>query len=68
MRSLIYFALGILGLAVACRFLLPGTWGIAIHLSGPIAKSYHYQSIVFWLVLAAGAVAFIVKLVGHIKH
>jgi len=66
MRSLLYFGVGILALAIACRFLLPGTWAVTIQ-SGPIAKSYHYQSVVFWLVLAIGAVVFVVKLVKLIR-
>ena len=62
MRSLLNFGVGVLALAIACRFLLPGTWAVTIQ-SSPIAKSYHYQSVVFWLVLAIGAVVFIVQLV-----
>jgi hypothetical protein len=48
MRSLLNFAVGIVGLALACRFLLPGAWAVTIQ-SSPTAKSYHYQSVVFWL-------------------
>ena len=59
---LIDFVIGIFGLALACRFLLPGTWGIVIHPAGPIAKSYHYQDVMFWAVLAVGGVVFVVKL------
>ena len=62
MRSILQFIAGVVGLAIACRFLLPGTWAVTIQ-SSPIAKSYHYQSVVFWLVLAIGAMVGIVKLV-----
>jgi len=62
MRSLLYFGVGVVALAIACRFLLPGTWVVVIQ-SGPIAKGYHYQSVVFWLVLAIGAIILLVRLV-----
>ena len=61
MRSLLYFGVGVLALAIACRFLLPGTWAVTIQ-SGPIARSYQYQSVVFWLVLAVGVLVFVVRL------
>jgi len=61
MRQLLYFGMGVLALAIACRFLLPGTWAVTIQFS-PISKSYHYQSVLFWLVLAIGAVVLIVKI------
>jgi hypothetical protein len=62
MRSLLNFAAGILALAIACRFLLPGRMLLTIQ-SGGIAKGYHYQHVVFWLVLGIGAIIMLVRLV-----
>jgi hypothetical protein len=60
--SLVRFGAGIVALAIACRFLLPGTMSLTIQ-SGGIAKGYHYQHVVFWLVLGIGAIILLLRLV-----
>jgi len=60
-RFMLRFIAGVVGLAVAARYLLPGQWLLTIQ-SQPAARTYEYQRVVFWLVLVIGAVVFIVKI------
>ena len=51
-----------MALAIACRFLLPSRVLLAFTYGG-IARGVGINRVAFWLVLSAGAVALIVKLV-----
>ena len=62
MRWLLNFDMGVDGLAIACRFLLPHYPLLTFQLGG-IAKGIGINRVAFWSVLVVGAVMFVVRFV-----
>jgi hypothetical protein len=62
MRWLLNFDMGVVALAIACRFLLPSHILLTFQ-SKEIAKSIGISRIAFWSVLVVGAVVFVVRFV-----
>ena len=62
MRWLLNFDMGVVALAIACRFLLPSHILLTFQ-SKEIAKSIGISRIAFWSVLVVGAVVVVVRFV-----
>jgi hypothetical protein len=62
MRTLLNFDMGVVILAIACRFLLPSHTLLTFQFGG-IAKGIGINRVAFWSVLVVGAVMFVVRFV-----
>jgi hypothetical protein len=62
MRWLLNFDMGVVALAIACRFLLPSHILLTFQ-SKEIAKGIGINRVAFWSVLVVGAVVFVVRFV-----
>ena len=62
MRWRLNFDMGVVALALACRFLLPHHPLLTFQF-GEITKGIGINRVMFWLVLVVGAVIFVVRFV-----